>query len=461
MMFSAQSGICRKLGNNLPLGILVLTLGLSGAAQPVGPTFPDLAPQSRQGADGDAQDAPAPGHETELQTIAKCLQDMASADVKLRRRAVLILGKYRAAAAQAAVVKALADPDATVRQSALVSISEQAVIPPEARDAVLKLLGDPDVHIRRIASSMLDEVIATPLAVAAAFARNRNGPPVALPPGAATKQQVDAIGAALNEALDDEDAVVRKNVLAVARMLPEGLDPDRLARCFRDPDKDVRILALQAFRRLPGGETARAGALQPLVTDPDPLVRRETARTLGRFGAAATPYLRTLAEDPAADVRLEAVRQLAQQQDAEGYDRLLDTVLDRTQPADERASLMPMFLAYRDRAEAALKQVLEQGDGAVQAGALKVLASVPGEGTPVSMFLPYLSDDSRELRQAAVYAVSRRRMELQPRMVRSFLDSRYDDVRELAVALADTPGRLAADRHTSTGRLADHTGAVA
>jgi HEAT repeat protein len=359
---------------------------------------------------------------------------MNSDKVEIRRRAILVLGKYRAPAARAALVTALADPDATVRRSALVSISEQSSASPTARAAVLHLLRDPDVHIRRIASSMLPELIATPVALA--MARLRNRPPVTAPFPPRVPKSLAQVVALLNQALADKDAVVRKNILTAARYIPRGLDPERVAACFQDPDRDVRILAVQLYRRLPGRDNRRAAALAALIHDGDALVRRETARSLGRCGPAGTPHLQVLAGDASPEVRLEAVRQLAQQEVPAAFDLLVAAVRDKRLPVEDRAALVSYFPIYPTRAVSALKKMLAGGELPVQARALEVLALFPPAEIPTAALLPYLDAPSQNLRRAAVVAVSRRRRELDAETVRSLLDSRFVDVRALAVRLA-------------------------
>ena len=75
--------------------IAALALGCVAGAQPM---VEPLAPA-----------APAAGHETEEQTVARCLAEMASPDVLARRRAILVLGKYENPQAERALLHALRD----------------------------------------------------------------------------------------------------------------------------------------------------------------------------------------------------------------------------------------------------------------------------------------------------------------------------------------------------------------
>ena len=78
--------------------------------------------------------------ESEAETISKCLEDLNSKSVDIRKRAILILGKYSNSLARNAIIRSLKDPDADIRRSALVSLTERSPLPPNSRDSILRLL---------------------------------------------------------------------------------------------------------------------------------------------------------------------------------------------------------------------------------------------------------------------------------------------------------------------------------
>ena len=137
--------------------------------------------------------------ETEAQTIAKCLRDLKSDDVEARRRAAMVIGKYRTPAAEAAIIQCLRDPDRQVRQSALVSLTEERFLPATARMDVFRLLLDPDVHIRRLASAIIPEasgvMIRGPVQI--------RGNTIIQAGGRRTDSENDEALLILNQALDD------------------------------------------------------------------------------------------------------------------------------------------------------------------------------------------------------------------------------------------------------------------
>ena len=113
---------------------------------------------------------------------------------------------------------------------------------------------------------------------------------------AARVAAADPVTAAMEQALDDEDATVVRNVLQVAAQFAMPLAQDKVLARLGHADRDVRVLALQALRRLPNrNDRELAARLAPLVKDKDATIRRETASALARCGAAALPGLRALA----------------------------------------------------------------------------------------------------------------------------------------------------------------------
>jgi len=384
-------------------------------------------------------------NESEAETIARCLQDLRSSDVEARRRAAMIIGKYRVPAAQEAVIACLRDSDAVVRRSALVSLTEEdRMISPVARHEVFRLLSDPDVHIRRIASSMLGEISVGLGRVVVMPGRPvplRPGVPV--PPGGAGNAAVDAenreallAAQALNEALGDDDASVRRNVLSAARFYPGVLDRARLERFFSDPSVEIRVLALQAYASLAGPEDERVDALLPLLDDADPRVREELARTGARLGAAGTAILKTLSRDAVLGVRIEAVRLYAAQQDPEALPLLTDLIRDETVPVDERAQLLQVLNVYPNAAGPVYDELADNGPAALRATAIRMLGTGRIAGAKergVAFFIDCLDDDSDAVVQAAGAVLQQRQGELSTAALRQLLQKRNPEARKLAL----------------------------
>ncbi|MBN2448822.1 MAG: HEAT repeat domain-containing protein, partial [Lentisphaeria bacterium] len=390
-----------------------------------------------------APEAAATGHESEAETIAKCLRDLGSEDVALRRRAVMILGKYRTAPAVNAVMAALEDPDADVRRSAVLSLSEWPMVPVQAQSRLLELVRDDNVHVRRLASSLLPELVGGRLPDGLILQGAISLPPIAggvLPP--------ERVGAVLSAALGDGDVTVRRNVLAMARLLPAVFGTEELAQALGDEDREVRLLALEALGSCRGGEARRAEILAPLAGDPDAALRRETARAAARLGAAGSPLLERLAEDADDGTRLEAVEGLVRLQHPRGLDLLTRTVLDESLPADQRRTLVTYAAFYEGQAEELLRRLTQSSSGILRAEALRGLARLAGPDAEADAFLGYLSDPSVEVRRSAGQAIlrlatQRRRTPtgeavaaVTGEQVLGLFGSPHPDVRQLGVGLS-------------------------
>ncbi|MDD4540388.1 MAG: HEAT repeat domain-containing protein [Lentisphaeria bacterium] len=431
-MTQKRHGTRGVLAGRLALPLLLMLVGVVALRAQELPTAPGapvaVVPAASQ-------------NESEAETIARCLRDLRSSDVEARRRAAMIIGKYRVPAAQEAVLACLRDPDAVVRRSALVSLTEEdRMISPAARQEVFRLLSDPDVHIRRIASSMLGEIsVGLGRVVVIPGRPGPLRPGVPAPPAmAADAENREALLAAraLNEALGDDDASVRRNVLSAARFYPGVLDRARLERFFSDPSVEIRVLALQAYASLAGPEDERVDALLPLLEDADPRVREELARTAARLGAAGTAILKTLSRDGVLGVRIEAVRLYAAQQDPAALPLLIALIRDEAVPVDERAQLLRVLNVYPAAAGPVYDELADNGPAALRATAIRMLGTGRITGTKersLAFFIDCLDDDSDAVVQAAGAVLQQRQDELSAAALRQLLLKRNPEARKLAL----------------------------
>ena len=378
-----------------------------------------------------------PGHDTEEETIAKCLDDLKSQDVAHRRRAAMLIGKYDTPAATEAVIRCLMDTDAQVRQSALVSLSEQNYLPSEARMYVFRLLEDENVHIRRLASSMLPE------ALGGAYSRFSNvNPSVQVHArGNRTDVENEQVLTAMNKALYDSDPSVRRNVLAAARYFPVPLSQKGLERFLRDDDKEVRSLALLAYTRTIGHEAERAAAIMHLVDDPVPQVRTilvTTAASLGEYGA---PILKKLFADTDSNVRFEALNKYTLQFQPDSYSVLKAAILDDTLPMAQRAKLCSNLRYFRQQAAEFAKSLLDSPHNAIRAAVLPLFSSNAFGELPIDYFLSLADEKNEEIRSQALRILQARLRNPPPAKatIEKLFASRHANVRLLAVNLMSLP----------------------
>ena len=368
---------------------------------------------------------------------------MRSEDVARRRRAVLILGKYRARPAVEAVVACLRDPDAEVRRSAAVALGEWEVLPPAAQPEVLRLLGDDSVQVRRVASSMLPDVLGGRVGLGDGIILIGREPLVSGPLPPASKEFAET----LNQALQDEDMTVRRNVLTAARFLPGALRRESLEPCLLDADREIRVLAVQAFAQLRGDEAARVEALAKLAGDADNVVRRELARALARLGAAGFAGLERLAEDADPAVRSRAVQELVQLQHPRGLELLERTVLDERIAADERRSLLLYAGFYGESVRPLLTRLAGERSAGLRAEAVRGLSRLSaGTGEGPDFLVSCLADESIEVRRTAAQGLTRwvtLNQQSEPARpwptaeeTQRWLTSPYSDVRLLAIRLS-------------------------
>jgi len=387
-------------------------------------------------------EAPRPGHETEAQTIAKCLKDLGSPDPEVRRRAVLILGKYRASAARQAVAGRLEDKSAAVRQAALVSLSEGGVLPPGVVGRIVRLLLDPDIHIRRIASSALRRCFSP----RQLMIRSLGAPvSVSLPTEALPPTDMKEI---LSKTLRAPDPIIRKNLLALSGYLGKYFDPVALRMCLKDRDREVRVLALQACARvLPAKELP--SVLFPAAQSGDPEVRKAAVRLLPRLLPASLDLLKKLAGDADIGVRTEAVNALAWTRNPAVFPLIQRFLEDDRVPASERARVVTVLIVWPRTVIPFLTRLAETAPPPLRAGALRALGvlgrkggSGPVAGVSVRLFVEELKSSSTEVRKAAAMAILRRAGELKEADLAAMTRSRFVDVRLLAV---QTIGRVPAD----------------
>jgi len=369
---------------------------------------------------------PPPGHETETETITKCLHDFRSPDADMRRRAVLILGKYPGSAvAQQVLGQALHDTEAGVRRAATVAIVEHRMRAPELAAAMLGLLQDPDVHVRRIVSSALPQIVAayrSPL--------RRSG----LQGSVATPAAMFPLAArqAIRQAFADDDQTVRKNMLTYHSYFLAELEPGALAKLLQDASRDIRILELQAaVRVLPPAEFVEQAQLR--VRDPDRLIRLHLARCLVTVeDPAAGDLLDLLRQDQDPEIAAEAASGLLMQQRLDDLDELRRLL--GAPGLDERLGARLITLAGIRLTDALtlLNELAHDSRPAYRAAALNGLARRYADAVSVADLLEHLGDPAPDVRQAAANIIYRH-PGLAPDRLLPLVLSPHQDVREVIV----------------------------
>ncbi|MBQ6473940.1 MAG: HEAT repeat domain-containing protein [Victivallales bacterium] len=373
-----------------------------------------------------AQEAP---RETEDETIARCLQELKSTDVALRRRAILLAIKYDTPEVEQAVVASLQDSDEQVRQAALVSLTEERRLPDAARMPLFRMLRDPSVHIRRIASSMLPEAMGVMPRGALPFGlRMRAG-------GGHTPEEEAEQAECLNAGLMDSDASVRKNVLRGARFFSGSLSAAGLAVFFQDSDAEMRTLALNCFSKAEGARQEKVSILAPLAKDPQIPVRQALVQVASELLPESERVLNELAEDAVHEVSCPAILVMARAHLPGVFPKLVAKIRDDAAPVRLRNALAGQLHAFGDEARPMLEELLRGPDEELRITALRLLSGGAFGELSLASLLKLADDDSSAVRKQALPPL--RRILAHPRLadLRPLLRSRFPDVRVFALGM--------------------------
>lgn len=253
--------------------------------------------------------------------LAQCREEL-SADqpVELRRRASLLVGKYLVPEASLLLGQCLQDEDAVVRRNALVSIGEETFHLRNNVDGVLGCLMDPEVNIRRLASSLLKNSLMF----------------MGVPKGGYTAEL-------LNDALADEDAEVRRNVLIAVQGYGELLKGEVLESLLKDSAPSTVILAIRPYLMSDAAPERLLEALLPLASHPDQAVRLALAETLAARPLAQLKQLYwTLAQDEQPAIRGNALALLLKvfPEEQEVLDGAKSLLMDEQAPLAARLAIL-------------------------------------------------------------------------------------------------------------------------
>ncbi|GAA3398809.1 fumarate reductase/succinate dehydrogenase flavoprotein subunit [Streptomyces roseoviridis] len=266
-------------------------------------------------------------------------------------------------------------------------------------EALRPYLGDTDPAVRAAAVAALGETVPAGAGPALAERLRDTAPRVRGAAAAALRELVEVLpaeaglGAGLREALDVADGTVRAAALDVLRSLRLG-DAGVYAAALDDTDIEVRISAVRALvsvdavaelavaaadparevrvavaRGLAAVRTPAPDPLDPLLKDPDPLVRGAALAALAatgcppRYAALAAAAL----DDPAWQVRAGAATALRAAPPGQAVAPLTGALADPN--ADVRKAAVLSLLPHRDApgARAALATATSDPDADVRA----------------------------------------------------------------------------------------------
>jgi HEAT repeat protein len=321
------------------------------------------------------------------------------------RRSILYSTTWcRSAAHLSLLVRALQDPDAKVRETALQAL-DYTGDDPRITDLLLTALADKDATVLaaavravgrhpddRLVLPLLDQLWQT-----GTVARVRTILRLDIPratdvlpnwqpgiqPFVSVLSALSAIGrpamaslvAALHDPAPDRRAVAAMGLIYLQRR--DAIPP--LCATLADPDETVSCIAARGLGRL--GDNTAMPALQAACRDPRPAVRAQAAWALGVVcDARAVDDLLALLNDPAPDVAFMATFALGRLADPAATPRLREVAATHTDAGVREQALLTTKTKADPRADTAVDPLLAQlNDPARQSVVIDTLAAYPEE----------------------------------------------------------------------------------
>ena len=348
--------------------------------------------------------------------VQRALNDLADANAALRAQAATQLGELESTAAVAPLVKALADQDSRVQQSAALALSR---IGDPSIDPLVPMLGHGNPSVRWHATFALKEIAgrleanARLVAAIEPLISNLKSADSALRD--MTAEALRRIGKPASEKvatlLTAEDATTR----ATAVSLLATLEPDmayayeriRYVKDLKDSNSGVRAVAAQALGTVGNAETT--DALVAALGDTDARVRRNATNALVQLGESAIEPLTNALTDASPTTRWHALVALG------GIAQRLEDTISMQPAVDNIAALLrDTNRAVRSAAIGALAQIgrpaadalitmLGDIDTGVRSGATKALGQM-GD-TVTEPLVATLSNPKSAVRQGAAAAL--------------------------------------------------------
>lgn len=362
----------------------------------------------------------------EQETINRALQDLQSDNPEMRAGAAMLLGKYHAPVAKAAVIDALDDPSARVRRAALVSIAEwRHGLPSDSVEPILMHIADEDVEVRRMVSSMSPQLMSI-------WRTSRM-----IRPDLKNRPMNPAVREALQRAFQDEDAVVRRNMLINFNNLSLRIEPEVFIALLSDPDRGVRLDAIPLAIAYAEPRDWQAPAQKIVEGDDLTALQRLTAE-LGRRGSEeGLELLQQIAASDNAEIAAEAHLALFRWTGAPyELDWLIKALANDRLSQDQGQRLIQSLRGYRELATPLAPTLTELKSSVLRAEAVRLFLNLNLAEQYPEITQRLLSDSSQEIRTMAVTHFYARADLVTDELVLSLLDNPYPDVRASMVQLA-------------------------
>lgn len=387
----------REMNSEADAGGAAAPWGAATPGQRPAPTpMPAPAPTPRAGRTDEQR---APVDQKVIDALVGALDDT---DADVRQQALMTLARLGDARATAPLVKALGDASPDVREHAAMALGRSR--DPKAIDALLKALSDSSPGVREHAAFALGQVrdlrAVDPLL---ALVSDQNADVREQAVFALSQLRDKRATPALIKALGDTDEDVREQAAFALGQLRDPEAVPALMGLLNDPKPDVREKAVFALSQL--RDTRAVPALTKAATDADEDVREQAAFALSQLrDPAAVPALMTLLKDPKADVREQAVFALGQVRDASAVEPLIAALRDES--PDVQANAAFALGQLRDtRAVDALVAALKSASPDVRQNAAFALGQLRDPKVSDAL-TEALKDADADVRKAAALALS-------------------------------------------------------
>ena len=256
----------------------------------------------------------------------------------------------------------------------------------------------------------------------------------------------DALVAALNDP-ESEVRVVSLQSLARAEVPAAMLE---VASRLGDPEAEVRAEAIETLRSLTQYQQGLKTYLEPLLNDPDTLVRCRAAMGLLRLGMhpGARDLLRSISVLGEQEDRIYAIQAMAEWGDQEAFALIENELVDRYAPSPVRRTAAIALGSCGSDATSVLLDTLSDNDSGVREGAVLGLSRI-GPRT-LDGVLTKLADPASEdgaLQALAYLPVTQAEGQLRAYAKKRISSAlRYNDLwRSVALHAQDSPIQLLAD----------------
>ena len=294
--------------------LLTCLLGIFGKA--LGNQPPNGIPLAVEAGLKDQNDSgPLPPVRTsQSQTIQKAGEDLRQGEEGVRIGAAKLLGKYPGTTSSILLVGALDDSSALVRRASIVSLAEHSsdgypLFDRSLLEKVFSKIADKDVEVRREVSAMIPRLVGG-LMRAKMEMIEINGRKVYQSLPASLRPDLYTIAL---EALLDEDAIVRQNLLKYYQYLRISMPVSTFEKLLNDSDQGVLLTALSRVSSN-ARDSRIIGRIEELALHPSRGIRLkvvDVARDCNRYDSRYRGVLRTMTGDSDLEVSSMAAVELA------------------------------------------------------------------------------------------------------------------------------------------------------